>query len=143
MSRPSKDQYFMDLAIQVATRATCPRKHVGCVLVREGHVLATGYNGSMVGEDHCDDVGCDIVEGHCVRTVHAEANALAQAARHGTRVKLATAYITAYPCWGCFKLLANAGIQRVIALEAYRIDTRVVVAAMRQHIDVSCLKVTP
>jgi len=65
---------------------------------------------------------------------------LAQAARHGTRVEYATAYITAYPCWGCFKLLANAGVQRVVALEAYRVDSRIEEAARRQQIDVACLK---
>lgn len=94
----------------VATRATCDRLHVGCVLVKDRRILATGYNGSVVGEPHCDDVGHEVVAGHCQRTVHAESNAIAQAARHGISVDGATAYVTHQPCPNCDKLLRNAGI---------------------------------
>jgi dCMP deaminase len=110
MTRVSWDRYFMNLAIQAATRSTCPRKHVGAVVVRDRTVLSTGYNGSMRGSEHCTDAGCLMENDHCVRTVHAEANAIAQAARHGIRLDGAQIYVTASPCFNCFKLIANSGI---------------------------------
>lgn len=113
-------QYFMNIAKVVATRATCDRKHVGAVIVRDKNILSTGYNGSIRGLPHCDDVGHDMVGGHCVRTVHAEANAIIQAARHGVRIEGADIYTTASPCWECFKLIANAGIKRIFYGEFYR-----------------------
>lgn len=112
--------YFMNIARVVATRATCDRKHVGAVIVRDKNILSTGYNGSIRGLPHCDDVGHDMVGGHCVRTVHAEANAIIQAARHGVRIDGADIYTTASPCWECFKLIANAGIKRIFYGEFYR-----------------------
>jgi dCMP deaminase len=114
----------MGIARQVATRATCDRKLVGAVLVRDRSILATGYNGSIAGLAHCDDVGHLMEDGHCVRTIHAEANALAQAARNGVRIEGSSAYVTASPCFGCFKLLANAGIRRIVFGEFYR-DERI------------------
>lgn len=110
----------MNLALQAATRSTCPRKHVGAVIVRDRTILSTGYNGSIRGAPHCDEVGCLIENGHCVRTVHAEANALIQAARHGIRLEEAEIYVTASPCFNCFKLIANAGIRTVYYGEFYR-----------------------
>lgn len=115
----------MNLAVQAATRSTCPRKAVGAVIVRDRAVLATGYNGSIRGLPHCTDVGCLMVNGHCVRTVHAEANAILQAAKHGVRLEAAEIYVTASPCWDCFKLIANAGINRVLYGEFYR-DERII-----------------
>ncbi len=120
--RLSWDEYFMSLARQVATRATCDRKHVGAVIVRDKNILSTGYNGSLPGLAHCDEVGHLMEDGHCVRTLHAEANALMQAAKHGTRVEGATIYITASPCFHCFKLIASAGIGRICYAEFYRDD---------------------
>ncbi len=114
----------MALARQVSTRATCDRKHVGAVIVRDKNILSTGYNGSLPGLPHCDDVGHLMEDGHCVRTLHAEANALMQAAKHGTRVEGATIYITASPCFHCFKLIASAGIKRICYGEFYR-DERI------------------
>jgi dCMP deaminase len=110
----------MNIATQVATRSTCSRKHVGAVIERDKIILATGYNGSLRGAEHCDDVGHLMEEGHCVRTVHAEANAIVQAARNGVRVEKAAIYVTASPCFNCFKLIANAGITRIIFGEFYR-----------------------
>lgn len=110
----------MAIAEQVATRATCDRKHVGAVIVRDRIILATGYNGSLRGLDHCDDVGHLMVDGHCVRTIHAEANAIVQAARNGVRLDDAHIYVTASPCFGCFKLIANSGIVRIAFREFYR-----------------------
>ena len=99
----------MDIATQVATRATCDRKHVGAVLVRDRTILSTGYNGSIRGLPHCDEVGHMMENGHCVATVHAEANAILQAAKNGVRHRRRDLYTTASPCWPCFKLIANAG----------------------------------
>jgi dCMP deaminase len=124
MARSSWDQYFMDIAKQVATRATCDRKHVGAVLVRDRTILSTGYNGSIRGLPHCDEVGHMMENGHCVATVHAEANAVLQAAKNGIRIEGATLYTTASPCWPCFKLVANAGCVRIVYGEFYR-DPRI------------------
>lgn len=110
----------MNIAREVATRSTCDRKHVGAVVVRDKSILATGYNGSIRGMPHCDDEGHLMEDGHCVRTVHAEANAIVQAARNGMRIDGATIYVTASPCWGCFRLIANGGIQKIVFGELYR-----------------------
>ena len=110
----------MNIANEVATRSTCDRKHVGSVIVRDKSILATGYNGSVRGLGHCDDEGHLIEDGHCVRTVHAEANAIVQAARNGMRIEGASIYVTASPCWGCFRLIANAGLVRIVFGEFYR-----------------------
>jgi dCMP deaminase len=115
--------YFMNIARQTATRATCDRKHVGAVIVRDKTILSTGYNGSIRGMPHCDDVGHLIENDHCVATVHAEANAIIQAAKNGVRIDAAEIYTTASPCWSCFKLIANAGIRTIYYGEFYR-DTR-------------------
>lgn len=120
MQRASWDEYFMAIAKEVATRATCDRKHVGAVIVRDKIILATGYNGSLRGLEHCDDVGHLMEDGHCVRTMHAEANAIVQAARNGVRLDGAEIYVTASPCFSCFKLIANSGIQRIAFGEFYR-----------------------
>jgi dCMP deaminase len=118
--RASWDEYFMNIAREVATRSTCDRKFVGAVIERDRSILATGYNGSIRGLPHCDDDGHLMEEGHCVRTVHAEANAIVQAARNGVRIEGASIYVTASPCWGCFRLVANAGIKRIVFGEFYR-----------------------
>jgi dCMP deaminase len=121
--RVSWDAYFMNIAIQVATRSTCDRKHVGAVIVRNKTILSTGYNGSPRGLPHCDDVGHELKEmggkKSCVRTVHAEANAIAQAARTGTAIEGAEIYITVSPCYDCLKLLINSGIKKIICGEFY------------------------
>ncbi|MDB4934222.1 MAG: dCMP deaminase [Labilithrix sp.] len=119
-ARASWDEYFMNIAKEVASRSTCDRKHVGAVVVRDKSILATGYNGSVRGLGHCDDEGHLMEDNHCVRTVHAEANAIVQAARNGMRIEGAGIYVTASPCWGCFRLIANAGIVRIVFGEFYR-----------------------
>ena len=123
-TRASWDEYFMAIAAEVSTRSTCDRKHVGAVIVRDRMILATGYNGSIRGLPHCDEVGHLMEDGHCVRTTHAEANALVQAARNGVRVEGGGIYVTASPCFGCFKLIANAGLVRIGFGEFYR-DERI------------------
>jgi dCMP deaminase len=122
--RASWDEYFMAIARVVATRSTCDRKHVGAVIVREKMILTTGYNGSIRGLSHCDDDGHMMEDGHCVRTVHAEANAIVQAARNGVRLDGADIYVTASPCFGCYKLIANSGLTRIVFGEFYR-DSRI------------------
>ena len=120
--------YFMNIARQAATRSTCDRKHVGAVIVRDKTILSTGYNGSIRGMPHCDDVGHLMQAGHCVATVHAEANAMIQAAKNGVRIDGAEIYTTASPCWDCFKLVANAGIRTVYYGEFYREERSIRVA---------------
>ncbi len=117
--RPSWDEYFLKLAMLASERATCPRMHCGCVLVKDRFVLATGYNGSLPGQPHCEDVGCLIVDNHCVRTNHAEMNALIQAARHGVNTTCATAYITNMSCTTCAKAMIAAGIKRVVVFSDF------------------------
>ncbi|HKC24118.1 MAG TPA: dCMP deaminase family protein [Thermoanaerobaculia bacterium] len=114
------NHYFMNIALEVSRRATCPRKHVGAVIVRDRRLLSTGYNGSLRGLPHCDEVGCLMEDGHCVATVHAEANAILQAAMNGVRIEGGEIYTTASPCWHCFKLIANAGLVAIYFGEFYR-----------------------
>jgi dCMP deaminase len=134
MERASWDEYFMSIAQVVATRSTCPRKFVGAVLVRNRTILSTGYNGSIRGMPHCADVGHMMEDGHCVATIHAEANAIIQAARNGVMIEGATNYVTASPCWSCFKQLANAGVVRIVYGEFYR-DERIFDVAKRTGIE--------
>src|SRR5512141_1563617 len=122
------NEYFMAIAEQVDTLSTCDRKHVGAVIVRDKTILSTGYNGSLRGSPHCDEVGHDIENGHCARTVHAEANAVAQAAKNGVAIQDSEIYVTASPCLTCFKLVANAGIRTVFYKEFYR-DARITIYA--------------
>lgn len=119
MPRPTWDEYFMKLAMLASERATCPRMHCGCVLVKDKEVVATGYNGSIPGDDHCEDVGCLVVDNHCIRTNHAEMNAIAQAARKGHDIDGATAYVTNMCCTTCAKALIAAGIVRVVVCTDY------------------------
>ncbi len=139
--RASWDEYFMRIAVTVATRATCDRKHVGAVIERGRTILATGYNGSIAGLEHCDEVGHMMEDNHCVRTIHAEANAIIQAARNGVRIEGASIYVTASPCWQCFKMIANAGIRRIVFGEFYR-DQRIFEVALRLGIDLVHLDAT-
>lgn len=125
--RPSWDSYFMQMALVVAGRSTCLRRQVGAVMVKDKQILSTGYNGSPSGLQHCDEVGClrqslgvPSGERHEIcRAVHAEQNALVQAAKHGVAITGADLYTTHQPCVLCTKLLINAGIKRVIYTHAY------------------------
>jgi len=130
----------MGIAQQAATRSTCPRKHVGAVIVRDRTVLSTGYNGSIRGLPHCEDIGCVMEDGHCITTVHAEANAILQAAKNGVSVDGAEIYTTASPCWNCFKLIANAGIRRISFGEFYR-EERIRDTAQRIGIELRDLRI--
>jgi dCMP deaminase len=122
-ARPSWDEYFTRIAHEVATRSTCPRLAVGAVIVRDKRILTTGYNGSPSGMPHCDDVGCliRIVDGResCQRTLHAEQNAIIQAAYHGDSVRDSILYCTHQPCLLCTKMIMNAGIEKVRYVVGY------------------------
>jgi dCMP deaminase len=117
--RPPWDEYFMQITFQVARRSTCPRAAVGAVIVRHKRILTTGYNGAPAGLPHCTEVGCLMVNGHCVRTLHAEQNAIIQGALHGVDVSGSTLYVTHQPCLTCAKMIINAGIVRVVYAGQY------------------------
>ncbi len=131
----------MNIAREVATRSTCNRKHVGAVIVRNKTILSTGYNGSIRGLAHCDEAGHEMENEHCIRTIHAEANAIVQAARHGIRIDDSEIYVTASPCYDCFKLIANAGIRKIYYSEFYR-DERILEHARELQIELVDLSPT-
>lgn len=126
--RPSWDEYFIELANAAAKRATCDRGRSGCVIVKDKQVLVTGYVGSPMGLPHCDEVGHQFkqtmhedgsVTNHCVRTVHAEQNAICQAAKRGIALEGATLYCRMTPCRVCAMLIINCGIKRVVCEKKY------------------------
>jgi dCMP deaminase len=128
--RPSWDEYFMSIARLVAGRSTCLRRHVGALLVRDRHILATGYNGPPRGLPHCDVTGCvreklgvPTGERHeLCRGIHAEQNAIIQSANYGTGIRGATVYTTLHPCSVCAKMIINAGLTRVVTDDSYPDD---------------------
>jgi len=140
MTRASWEEYFMNIAKEIASRSTCDRKHVGSVLVRDKTILSTGYNGSIRGMPHCDEVGHMMENDHCVATIHAESNAVLQAAKNGVMIDRAELYITASPCWPCFKMLANAGIKKIYYGEFYR-DDRTFDVAKKLGVELTHIKV--
>ena len=127
--RPSWDEYFIEVMEAIAKRATCDRGRSGCVIAKDNCILATGYVGSPIGLPHCDEVGHLIkktthedghITEHCVRTVHAEINAICQAARNGTAIEGATLYCRMTPCRNCCMAIINSGIKRVVAQRHYQ-----------------------
>ena len=130
--------YFMNIAKEVSSRSTCDRKHVGAVIVRDKTILSTGYNGSIKGLQHCDEIGHEMVDGHCLRTTHAEANAIVQAAKNGVSINNAEIYVTASPCYNSFKLIANSGIKTIYYDEFYR-DDRIIKRADEAGIELKPL----
>lgn len=117
--RPTWDEYFMGIARQVAERSTCLRASVGAIIVRDKRILTTGYNGAPTGLAHCQEAGCIIKDDHCIRSLHAEQNAIIQAALHGVSTEGATIYVTHQPCNTCAKMIINAGLKRVIYAGEY------------------------
>lgn len=113
------NQYFMAQAVLLSLRSTCKRLEVGATIVRDKRIIAGGYNGSVSGDVHCIDEGCHMVKGHCVRTIHAEMNAVLQCAKFGIRTEGAEIYVTHFPCLPCTKMLLQAGIQKIYYLEDY------------------------
>ena len=131
-NRPSWDQYFMTITREVAERSTCLRAKVGAVIVRDRSILATGYNGSPAGLPHCTEVGCLVyesrtpdgeIEQNCYRTIHAEINAISQAARNGAAIRDADIYVTHTPCIHCLKVLINTGVRTVYYARPYKLNT--------------------
>ncbi len=131
--RPSWDEYFIGMANYVGTRGTCDRGRAGCVIARQKRVISTGYVGSPPGLPHCDEVGHEMhkvvnEDGtesmHCVRTAHAEQNAIAQAARFGMALDGATLYSKMTPCYACAKMIIAAGIKRVVSEKDYHASKR-------------------
>lgn len=118
--RKDWDTYFMDIALMVKERSTCPRLHVGAVIVKDKRIKGTGYNGSPGGLDHCDDIGCLMIDNHCRRTIHAEVNAIMECSPEER--KDATIYITAEPCIECSKLIIASGIRKVVYYKSYSKD---------------------
>jgi dCMP deaminase len=142
MQRAPWDEYFMNIARVVASRSTCDRKQVGAVIVRDKTILSTGYNGSLRGLPHCTEVGHMIENDHCVATIHAEQNAIIHAARNGVAIEGGAVYVTASPCWSCFKSIANAGLNRIVYGEFYR-DERIFSFAERLGIELLHLPTGP
>lgn len=116
------NQYFMAQAQLLAMRSTCERLKVGATIVRDKRVIAGGYNGSVSGDVHCIDEGCYVVDEHCVRTIHAEMNAILQCAKFGIPTQGAAVYVTHFPCLQCTKMLLQAGISQIYYLKDYRND---------------------
>lgn len=134
--RKDWDNYFMDIALMVKERSTCPRLHVGAIIVKDKRIKGTGYNGSPPGFDHCEDVGCLMIDNHCRRTIHAEVNALLECSpdeRNGAAI-----YITAQPCMECSKLILASGITRVVYANPYPTEHNFFADA--PWIRVECLK---
>jgi len=126
--RPTWDQYFIGLIDQIGTRATCDRGKSGCIVVKDKRILCTGYVGSPPGLPHCDDVGHLLkkvideegnISQHCVRTIHAEQNAICQAAKYGLPLDGTTLYCTMEPCRTCAMLIISVGIKKVVAKQRY------------------------
>jgi dCMP deaminase len=146
-ARLSWHQYFLTITRQVAERSTCNRAKVGAVIVRDKNIIATGYNGAPAGMPHCTDAGCLIyqsktpdgeIEENCFRTIHAEINAIAQAAKNGSSIKDASIYITHTPCIHCLKVLVNTGIKDIFYERPYKLHT---LTDLLQHTQVRLEKV--
>lgn len=120
MERITWNQFFMAQCHLLAVRSTCTRLAVGAIIVRDNRIIAGGYNGSISGGDHCIDQGCYVVDNHCVRTIHAEMNALLQCSKYGTPTADATIYVTHFPCLQCTKAIIQAGIKSVHYATDYR-----------------------
>lgn len=143
-SRPGWDRYFLDLCEAVARRATCDRGRSGCVIVKDKRIMTTGYVGAPAGLPHCDEAGHDMrkvidfngnITQHCVRTLHAEQNAIVQAARFGIPLEGATLFCKMTPCRTCAMIIINAGIKRVVCEKRYHAD-----ADTRQMFKQACVE---
>jgi dCMP deaminase len=147
MARPTWDQYFIDITHLVATRSTCLRRQVGALLVKDRNILATGYNGTPSGIRHCEETGClrerlQVPSGErheLCRGLHAEQNAIIQAARHGVNIDGSTLYCNTMPCIICTKMLINAGIKRIVYDEGYA-DQLAAEMVAEAGIEIACFK---
>lgn len=137
------DQYFMLQAMVISTRSTCNRLSVGAIIVRDRRIIAGGYNGSVSGDDHCLDEGCYLVDGHCLRTIHAEMNAVLQCAKFGESTDQAEIYVTDFPCLQCTKMLLQAGITKITYLRNYHNDPYAEKLLQLKHVAVNQVTVDP
>ncbi|EKW99545.1 ComE operon protein 2 [Ligilactobacillus saerimneri] len=137
------NQYFMLQAILLSMRSTCERLSVGAIIVRDNRIIAGGYNGAVSGDDHCIDVGCYIRDGHCMRTIHAEMNAVLQCAKFGIPTADAEIYVTDFPCLQCTKSLLQAGIKKIHYLRNYNNDEYAIRLLERKHVAVEQVSVDP
>lgn len=131
LMRIDADTYFMKIAELVSERSTCVKQHVGAVLVKDKHIIATGYNGAPRGIPHCTEKTClrlnskSLEESHHCRGVHAEQNTIIQAAYHGTSTKDSVIYTTHFPCMSCTKILINAGVKEIVYQKEYDMDNKI------------------
>ncbi|KRN88921.1 ComE operon protein 2 [Ligilactobacillus ceti] len=137
------NQYFMMQAVLLSMRSTCERLAVGAILVRDRRIIAGGYNGAVSGDTHCLEGGCYMVEGHCVRTIHAEMNAVLQCAKFGVATEGAEVYVTDFPCLQCTKSLLQAGIKKIYYLRNYHNDPYAVELFKMKNVQVEQVKVDP
>lgn len=120
MERINWNEYFMAQAMLLSLRSTCARLSVGATLVKDNRVIAGGYNGAVSGEFHCIEHGCYMEDGHCIRTIHAEVNALLQCSKNGVSTEGASVYVTHFPCVHCTKALLQAGVKNIYYREDYK-----------------------
>ena len=136
------NQYFMLQAVLLSLRSTCERLSVGAILVRDKRVIAGGYN-AVSGDDHCINVGCYVVDGHCLRTIHAEMNAVLQCSKFGIPTDGAEIYVTDFPCLQCTKSLLQAGIKKIYYMRNYHNDDYAIRLLKRKKVAVEQVKVEP
>ena len=137
------DQYFMTQALLLSLRSTCKRLSVGAIIVRDRRVIAGGYNGSVSGDVHCFDDGCYLDDLHCVRTIHAEMNALLQCAKLGISTDGAEIYVTHFPCLHCTKAILQAGIKKIYYLHDYHNDPYAIELIQKLGVEIQQVKLDP
>lgn len=134
------NQYFMSQCLLISTRSSCTRLAVGAVMVRDRRVVSAGYNGSVSSDIHCSDIGCKVVDGHCIRTVHAEVNAILQCAKFGVATEGADLYVSHFPCLQCTKVIIQAGIENLYYLHDYNNNEYAI--ELLEHSEITINKVT-
>lgn len=137
------NQYFMAQAVLLSLRSTCTRLEVGATLVKDRRIIAGGYNGAVSGDNHCIDHGCYVVDGHCIRTIHAEMNALLQCAKLGISTDGAEIYVTHFPCLHCTKAILQAGIKKIYYLYDYHNDPYAIELIQKLGVEIQQVKLDP
>ena len=137
------NQYFMAQAVLLSLRSTCTRLEVGATLVKDRRIIAGGYNGAVSGDNHCIDHGCYVVDGHCLRTIHAEMNALLQCAKLGISTDGAEIYVTHFPCLHCTKAILQAGIKKIYYLHDYHNDPYAIELIQKLGVAIQQVKLDP
>ncbi|AJD91586.1 competence protein ComE [Jeotgalibacillus malaysiensis] len=143
MNRISWNQYFMAQSHLLALRSTCTRLTVGATIVREQRIIAGGYNGSIKGGTHCIDEGCYVIDNHCVRTIHAEMNALLQCAKFGAATEGASMYVTHFPCLQCTKAIIQAGISKIYYASDYKNHPYAIELLEQSGVETECVPFDP